>query len=337
MQESIKDFERRVSLARSDLERCKDRMEWSRRMKQKGYLAAGQLSNEEINHARALFAMGQERAAYDLFVRWTAPKTMKELECTVLGAEATLKYQESRLARQLDRLARLEKQIELCTIKAPHDGFVIYANDPRRDVRIEEGMSVRQKQDLFYLPDLTHMEIVTSLHESIVKEIATGMRARVSIEGLPNRQLEGLVTEIASIPTSNWRTDVRYFDGTVKLNDPPPGILPGMTAQVEIGLGTRDHVLAVPTEAVAYEEGHQICYVAHDAGLERREVKLGEGTEDFLEISEGLYEGEQVVLSPILSEVRNDTSDQTPLTADSTPSVDHSIVIEPARQIAALH
>ena len=99
-----------------------------------------------------------------------------------------------------DRLEKLEKQVELCTIRAPHDGFVIYANDERRDIRIETGMWVRQKQDLLYLPDLTDMEVVTSLHESILREVARGMRARVVVEGLPNRRLEGHVTDIA-IPT----------------------------------------------------------------------------------------------------------------------------------------
>ena len=44
----------------------------------------------------------------------------------------------------------------------------------------------------------------------------------------------------------------------------------------------------MPTTAIAHEDGREFCYVAHDDGLERREVKLGGGTPDFLEISEGL-------------------------------------------------
>ncbi len=343
MQETVKDFERRVSLARSDQERWKDRVEWSRRMKGKGYVSAGQVSNEALSHAKAVFALNQERAAYGLFMRWTAPRTLKELENAVLGAEATRNYQQSRFTRHLGRQAKLEKLVELCTIRAPHDGFVIYANNPRRDIRIEEGISVRQKQDLFYLPDLKQMEVVTSLHESIVKEVSKGMRTKVWVEGLPNRRLEGHVTEVASIPTAEWRSDVRYFDGKVKLDTAPPGILPGMTAQVEIALKPRDHVLAVPAQAVAFEEGHRICYVAHDDVLERREVKLGEGTEDFLEISHGLHEGEQVVLNPSLSDVQDDISEETPLAAETTLSAAETTLskaglaaIEPGRQVTAL-
>jgi HlyD family secretion protein len=247
-----------------------------------------------------------------------------------------LDYQKARFARHLERLAKLEKQVELCTIRAPHDGFVIYANDDRRSLQIVEGMSVYQKQDLFYLPDLANMEVVTSLHESIVREIAKGMPAKVWVEGLPNRRLEGHVTEIATIPTFNWRSDVRYFDGKVKLDHPPRGILPGMTAHVEISLKRKDQVLAVPTEAVAFEDGQEVCYVAHEDGLERREVTLGDGTEDLLEICKGLHEGEQVVLNPNVSELQHDTSTLAVPNSETTFSEDASPASEPVRQIAAM-
>ena len=58
-----------------------------------------------------------------------------------------------------------------------------------RDVRIEPGMSVRQRQRLFYLPDLTQMEVAAMLHESVVKDVKPGMLARVRIEALPGREL----------------------------------------------------------------------------------------------------------------------------------------------------
>ena len=228
--------------------------------------------------------------------------------------------------------------MELCTIRAPHDGFVIYANDERRNIQIEAGMFVRQKQNLLYLPDLAEMEVVTYLHESILREVGRGMRARVAVEGLPNRKLEGHVTDIATLPTYSWFSDVRYFDGKVKLDHPPRGILPGMTAHVEIALSRRDHVLAVPVGAVTHEEGRDVCYVAHDDSLERREVKLGEGTQELLEVSEGLHEGEQVVLNPILSEVEQDTSEESPLVSEPTladEDLPQVVSFEPVRGFAA--
>jgi multidrug efflux pump subunit AcrA (membrane-fusion protein) len=62
----------------------------------------------------------------------------------------------------------------------------------------------------------------------------------------------------------------------------------------------RTNVLAVPSEAVAKTDGQDVCFVVHEAGLERREVKLGQVTEDMTEVTEGLREGEQVVLHAVI-------------------------------------
>ena len=54
MTEAIKDFERSVALAESDLTRIDDRLEWVKRMKNKGYVAASQVSNEKFNQATGI-------------------------------------------------------------------------------------------------------------------------------------------------------------------------------------------------------------------------------------------------------------------------------------------
>ena len=315
--ETEKDFQRTLALAESDLQRVQDRLGWSRRMKEKGYVPAAQVTNDEFNHQRALFSLRQERGAFELFRKWTVPRTLMTLKGKVLAARATLNYEEARLSRQLERLEKLERQVELCTIRAPHDGLVIYANDARRDIQIEPGISVRQKQDLMYLPDLNDMEVVTQLHESVIKRVAPGMRAQVVVEGLRNRRLEGHLRSIAQLPISEWRSDVRFFEGIVKIDSVPERILPGMTAQVDLELDRRENVLVVPNEAVSYENGERVCYVAHDEGLERREVAIGEMTEDLVEITLGLEEGERVVLNPVQQEVEPDTIETTTLALSS--------------------
>jgi HlyD family secretion protein len=302
MRETVEDFQARITLARADRERARDRLDWSRRMKEKGYVPLSTVTSDEFRLAQLDLVVQQEESAFAVYQKYTAPKTIRELEGAVKGAEAILQYQQLRTQRNLDRLATLEKQVELCTIRAPHDGFVIYANDSRREVYIEEGMPVRQYQRLFFLPDLNDMEVVAMLHESIVDEIQPGMQAKVEVEGLPEQSVEGRVTLVSPLPTFEWRSDVRYFQGIVKLKNPPRGLRPGMTAQVEIAMPPRENVLAVPSEAVALADGHDVCFVVRDSGVERREVKLGEVTGEMTEVKDGLREGEQVVLNPQIDE-----------------------------------
>ena len=192
----------------------------------------------------------------------------------------------------------MEKQVKNCTIRAPHDGFVIYANNADRQVYIEPGMWVRQRQQLFLLPDLSEMEVVAMIHESIVEQVSPSMRAHVQVEGIGNRPIEGHVTSVSPMTTFNWRTDVRYFEGIVKLENVPEGLKPGMSAEIALSMPRRESVLAIPAEAILIDHGYDVCFVVHEDSVERRQVKLGQTTRELVEVTEGLEAGEQVVLNP---------------------------------------
>jgi hypothetical protein len=71
-----------------------------------------------------------------------------------------------------------------------------------------------------------------------------------------------------------------------------------MSAVVTFELPRRDDVLALPHEAVVAEQNPPVCYVVAGDHLERREVQFGQSTTDLIEITDGLAEGEEVVLDP---------------------------------------
>lgn len=298
MLQALKTMEGSIALSRSDRERVAARLVWTRRMLAKGYLPRSQVTAEEFQSKQLEVALTNAQATLRLFKRFSAPIYLRILESDVRTAEAAVGYQQSRLRQNEARLARLRRQVERCTIRAPHAGFVIYANEEMKSVRIEPGLAVRQRQRLFYLPDLSRMEVAAMLHESVVREVKPGMLARVRLEGMSDRLLEGHVVSIAMLPTQNLFTQVNYFVGVVKLDHVPKGVRPGMSAEIEIRTVRRPDVLAVPVDALAVEQGQDVCYVAREEQVERREVKIGQSTRDLLEVTEGLDEGEEVVLDP---------------------------------------
>ena len=212
--ETNQDFEGKIFLARSELARAADRLNWSRRMNQKGYIPAATVTSDLFKKDQIAQGLTEQESAYALFKNFTAPKTVRELEGAEKGARSLLEYQDLRLHRHLDRLATLEKQVQNCTIRAPHDCFVFYANNAEREQFFEPGLPAqRERQQLFFLPDLNDMEVVAMLHESIVNQVDSGMRAAVQVEGLTDRRIEGHLTRIASMATLNYRSDVMYFEG----------------------------------------------------------------------------------------------------------------------------
>ncbi|AGA29114.1 efflux RND transporter periplasmic adaptor subunit [Singulisphaera acidiphila] len=316
-----------IALAKSDLERNADRLAWSRRMHKKGYASIGQVANDEVTLRRQTFNLEQSLLGLKIFERYEVPGTIRQLENRVATTKRNFEYQTNRLERHVDSLAQFERQVENCTIRAPHDGFLIYANDPYRNFVIEPGIAVRQNQILFYLPDLAKMEVKALLHESIVQKVRDGMRTKIRIEGLPNDHIEGHVVSIAALPTRNFFSEVTYYVGQIKLDNIPRGLLPGMTAEVEISTVHRPDVLTIPSQAMTVEDGLDVCYVTDgNHGLERREVKLGQASHDRLEVTEGLSEGEQVVLDPssidanVVAELSSSSSSTTSSSWLPTPA-----------------
>jgi HlyD family secretion protein len=319
--ETTEEYQGKITLARSDLERAKDRRDWSHNMKDKGYASLSVVAGDEFHVEECQLDLEQLERAFDLFKRFTVTKTVTALEGSVKGAEAILEYQNLRTQRNTTRFQNLQKQVTACTIRAPHDGFVIYANDARRGIIIEPGISVRQRQALMYLPDMTKMEIVAQFHESTIDQVRSGQLATIEVESSPGVKLSGKVVSVSPLATFDWWTDVRYFEGIVRIEHPPADLRPGMTAQVEISMPRRENVLTIPSEAITSDDGLDVCFVVHDEGLERRPVKLGHVTQDMAEVTDGLREGEQVVLNP--------GSDDEDIDSDTVPAPVPAPAIEP--------
>jgi HlyD family secretion protein len=305
VKETTEEMEASITLAKSNLTQASERLEWTKRMNQKGYASVAQLVTDKQNVLTLGLTLQRQVASYDLFQRFTLPKTRMTLEADITTAQTTLDSEQVKMNRQVERFELLKRQVDRCTIRAPHDGVVYYYVDsnPRfgsENTQIEEGMSVRQEQKLFYLPDLTDMEVLVVLNESVVDRVSPGLRASVEFEAVHQLRLGGHVVSIGQIPNQlNPRgEDIRYFFGTVKLDRSGQGLKPGMTAVVTFIMPGREDVLAVPYEAVVSEQGKDACLVAVGDHLERREVKVGKATPDLIEITQGLTEGDLIVLDP---------------------------------------
>jgi HlyD family secretion protein len=308
VRQTLQGMEGSIALARSDLSRAKEHLTWTKRMKEKGYSTPAQVVSEQHSVVQLELALTKQLTSLELFQRFTLPITEKSMQGQITSAETAVANETLRMRRQLERFALLKKQVDRCTIHAPHDGVLLYSQDRRQGIAIEEGMPVRQKQPLFSLPDFSEMQVQVYLNESVVHRVVPGQRVSVTFEAVHNLVLTGRVISVGQIPLrmmvrssgdrQGMDTGVRFFTSIVKLDKVNDALKPGMTAIVDMELLPRQHVLAIRHEAVRTDRGKKVCYVAHDESLERRELKIGQDTADLVEVLDGLNEGELVALNP---------------------------------------
>jgi HlyD family secretion protein len=302
--QDIQGMRGQVAQAEATLKTTSNRFAWTGRMASLGYASLMQVATDRTAFLQAIFQLNQARTDLDIYRRFRSTRTLTSLRANYENARMWSIHETGDYHKSEAILAHYRDLVERCTIRAPHDGLVIYANGTFRAEedrwRIEEGASVRQGQELFYFPDLAKMEIRAMLHETIVQRVGPGMPARVRVEGLPEVALTGRVESVEDIPRRSVINEVPYYACRITLDRSPAGLLPGMTAEVEIRDGRRRDVLAIPTEAIGVDRGRKYCHVVGPDRLERRAIETGGCSANLIEVTAGLGEGDTVVLSPTL-------------------------------------
>ncbi len=303
--QDLSTVEGEIKLAESDLSRSEDRLDWARRMYDKGYVSAATKVSEELTLKKARFALEQAQSKKKVLVDYTRGKTVKELRSEVEKARSDELAKKATYALEDSKEKKLEKQIANCDILAPADGLVVYANDPNRaftgQPQIEEGASVRERQKIFSLPDITRMQVNTKVHESQTNKLARGMKARIRVDAFASETLEGTVYDIAPLPDSTnfFSSDIKVYTTKVKIDKPLPGLKPGMTAQVEILVDRKPDVLMVPVLSILQFQGKDHVTKKIDDRYVETEVELGASNEKYVEILKGLKEGDVIAMSPM--------------------------------------
>jgi Cu(I)/Ag(I) efflux system membrane fusion protein len=187
---------------------------------------------------------------------------------------------------QLEQLQRDPGGKRLLTLKSPASGVVM-------EKKAVEGMRFMPGEVLYRIADLSLLWLVADVFEQDLSLIQVGEPVRVLIDSYPDRVFEGKVAFIYPFLNPETRT------GQVRIELPNPQriLKPDMYANVELR-GAARRALAVPDSAVIDSGRRQVVLVARAQGrFEPRKVKTGARGDGFVEILDGVSEGELVVVS----------------------------------------
>lgn len=159
----------------------------------------------------------------------------------------------------------------------------------------QKGMRFMPGEMMYKIADLSTLWIIADVAEQESALLRVGQAARVRLDAYPGREFSSRVSYV--YPTLNAQT--RTTAVRLQMANPAGLLRPGMYAQLELaGLGSKGRVLSVPDTAVIYSGRREIVLVELAEGrYEAREVKLGARSDDYVEVSEGIGEGERVVVS----------------------------------------
>lgn len=299
--QQVRDYQTRIGVAEADAARAADRAEWSKGMLDRGYISVAELADERRALIKNKLDLEGARRGQDVFRRFTAPKNARDMESKISAAEEKVSLAELAHRTQLSRLEHFRKQVELCTIRAPHDGLVVYDDGWwSDDTQVRVGAKVYFGKALINLPELDHLTVLASLHESFYDRAQVGMAAEITVPAVPGRTYRGHVLKVAQLPERHWIVgrDNMHFIATIVFDEPSENVVPEMSAEVRLEAGRKPDALMVPPQAIRADKHQTTVVVVTPEGDSAREVKLGMVEREAVEITGGLAEGEVVRLFP---------------------------------------
>ncbi len=314
-----------LQVAQEEYLLAQDRIEGQRRLEQRGFITPTELEAEELNLNKAFNKQQEKETALRLYIQYTFPKEaeqkLSDYENAVMAwqrqlidnvaeeAQQRARFRSAERKFNLERvkLADVNEQIELATIRAQRPGLVVYGGSDQNRSRfrssnqeaIQEGATVRERQAILTIPDMREMAVKVNIHESAVQRVAVGQKASVSIDAFPDQRLTGVVTKVAVVADSTnsfMNPDLKVYPTTIKIDGVHEWLRPGMSAEVEILVDSLSDVIYVPLQAVSYIGDKRVVYVDNGGAPQAREVEVGTFSESFIEIRSGLRAGEEVLL-----------------------------------------
>src|SRR5579863_4822412 len=209
------------------------------------------------------------------------------------AGQAALEAAQSQLSVAKAKLGRDQSLFDYARITAPFPGVVTerYAN---LGTLVQAGTgSSTQAMPIVKLSQDDLFRLVIPVPESYVRYIHVGDHVDVHVPSL-NRTFPGKVARFSV----DVREDTRTMHTEVDVPNPQRVLLPGLYADAELVLDRKDDVPSVPVLALNHEGNKTTVFVVNGSGeIEDRNVQLGLQTSSDAEITSGLSEGEQVVVS----------------------------------------
>ena len=199
-------------------------------------------------------------------------------------------------------------QLDDYTIISPISGTII-------DKNYKAGETSESNQVLCSIYDLSYLTMTLSVDELDIADIAVGQTVSITADAVDDQTYKGVVTKVSVAGTSS--SGVTTYPVTIRI-DETDGLLPGMSADATIVLGSAEGVLAIPSAALM--RGSLVLVTADspsaangasgesDASASQQgggyvsvQVTVGIRDDNYLEITSGLQEGDTVAYIPTTS------------------------------------
>lgn len=225
----------------------------------------------------------------------------REYNIAVLEAEQSQEKNAAAIEKQQALSSDEATELEIEKLKNSLDKYVIYANTSGciTELKLKENEYLDKNTLTATITNFDKLKVAVKIDEYDIEQVHEGDSAIVCINAT-GKEYEGTIVSVDKIATVENNVS---FVGAVVEFEADEYVKQGFSAQVKIMKANVTDVIAIPIGAIKYHEDNTpYVMVSTGNGSEERNIKMGESDENYVEITEGLSEGEMIVV-PFMSEI----------------------------------
>ena len=213
-------------------------------------------------------------------------------EKAIAEADSTsLTKEEKEKLKVTDNLSELDAKSAKELVEEGKKGITAEFNGIVSKADIKQGAAVTQGMELFTIQNTDKASVDVTLSKYDYDTVKEGQSAEIT---LGDNTYQGTVTKMSHIAVQNEK-GTPVISATVSIDDPDDDIFLGVDAKVKIHAASAKNVVTLPVEVVNIGKDGSFCYVIEDGLVTKRDITTGISSEDYVEVIEGIKEGEEVI------------------------------------------
>ncbi len=188
----------------------------------------------------------------------------------------------------------IEASLERTMLIAPFDGIIAEIEGELGEYVTPSPVGVATKPTVDLI-DSSCIYISAPIDEIDAPEVVSGMTARITMDAFGNQEFPATVRRVAPY-VLDLEKQARTVEIEAVFDNPDQALLPGYSADIEVIIDRVENTLSIPTQTIMRDN---FVYVidTETMTLTKKQIEVGIGNWQYTEVTNGLSEDDQVVLS----------------------------------------
>lgn len=191
---------------------------------------------------------------------------------------------ETEISIQQNRIVKAEDLVNKACVKAPFKGDLSWiVNQP--------GATITEGQEIARIADFSHYKLKGTVSNAWAAKVVAGQRVEIRDQG---RNLSGTIENIMpAISQGMMECQIRIDTGNISL------LRADQQLEIRVVISFKENILRLPNGPFYKDRGYKEMYIIRGNKAYRTKILFGEANFDYVEVVEGVTEGDKIILTDI--------------------------------------